>query len=189
MIDVDTDDATYVTIAEAAKLLGVHPNTVRNRIKTGLLTATKVLTLNGEAYAIPRASVTPSQDPLQQTGRVPGGSNPLVSSNDAQNEALVTLTTGSQGSLTTALQELVRPLVEENTRLHEMAQAQAQELGRTQEQRDQARRELADLRAQFAHVQAAPPSSAEPQAQPIVPPPRPRSALGYLMTALARRLG
>ncbi len=186
---MDMDDATYVTIAEAAKLLGVHPNTVRNRIKMGLLTATKVLTLNGEAYAIPRASVTPSQDPLQQAGRVPGGSNPLVSSGDAQSAALVTLTTGSLVTLPTPLQELVRPLVEENTRLHEMARAQAQELGRTQEQRDQACRELAELRAQLARVQAVPPSSPEAQARPIVPLPRPRSALGSLMIALARRLG
>ncbi len=183
------DDVTYVTIAEAAKLLGVHPNTVRNRIKTGLLTATKVVTLNGEAYAIPRASVTPSQDPLQQAGRVPGGSNPLVSFNDGQSDALVTLITGSQVTLSTALQELVRPLVEENMRLHEMARAQAQELGRTQEQRDQAHRELADLRAQLAYVEAVPPSSPPPQDRPILSPPRPRSALGYLMTALAKRLG
>jgi len=204
MIDVDTDDATYVTIAEAAKLLGVHPNTVRNRVKAGLIPATKVLTSKGEAYAIPRKHVAPLQDPLQNLGRLYDPNRDphtlLASFNHAQNDDSDTLTVPTNGplqggsqQLTTLFQHLMRPLIEENARLHEMARDQAQELGRTQEQRDQARRELADLRAQLAHVQAAPPISPAPQAQdqaqPIVPPPRPRSALGSLMTALARRLG
>ncbi len=80
---------------------------------------------------------------------------------------------------------LVAQLAAQTTQLGDLRE----ELGRTQEQRDQARRELADLRAQPAHVEAVPPSSPEPQDRPIVLPLRPRSALGYLITALAKRLG
>jgi hypothetical protein len=36
-----------VTIAEAATLLGCHPNTVRNRVKAGLYRAEKVAVLRG----------------------------------------------------------------------------------------------------------------------------------------------
>jgi len=113
MNTTQTQAPNLVTIAEAAKLLGVHPNTVRNRIKTGLLPAEKMLTPNGDAYMIPRTSIEDAlQSPLQNVGTLPGGSNELLSSNGAQNDSLVTLTTGSQGTLTTLLQQLVAPLIE-----------------------------------------------------------------------------
>ena len=46
-----------VTIAEAAALLGVHRNTVRNRIKAGRYRAHKLVTAQGETYAIERESL------------------------------------------------------------------------------------------------------------------------------------
>jgi excisionase family DNA binding protein len=46
-----------VTIAEAATLLGVHKNTVRNRIKNGTYQAEKVITERGETYLIERKSL------------------------------------------------------------------------------------------------------------------------------------
>jgi predicted transcriptional regulator len=46
-----------VTIREAATLLGVHPNTVRNHIKAGIYPAEKVLTERGETWTIDRNSL------------------------------------------------------------------------------------------------------------------------------------
>ena len=46
-----------LTIAEAATLLGVHKNTVRNRIKDGTYKAEKVITERGETYLIDRKSL------------------------------------------------------------------------------------------------------------------------------------
>lgn len=46
-----------LTIAEAAALLGVHKNTVRNRIKDGTYKAEKVITERGETYLIERKSL------------------------------------------------------------------------------------------------------------------------------------
>jgi hypothetical protein len=46
------------TIAEAATLLGVHPNTVRSRVKAGVYRAEKVLTENGPTWMIDRDSLT-----------------------------------------------------------------------------------------------------------------------------------
>ena len=60
---METDD--WIGIKEAAEILGVHPNTIRHRIKTGVYPTHKVLTPNGEAYMLPRSileeeSTTPS---------------------------------------------------------------------------------------------------------------------------------
>jgi excisionase family DNA binding protein len=49
--------ADRLTIAEAAALLGVHKNTVRNRIKNGLYQAELVHTERGPTYLIERESV------------------------------------------------------------------------------------------------------------------------------------
>src|SRR5215218_2886968 len=51
-----------VTIAEAAALLGVHRNTVRNRIKAGRYKAHKVVTPQGETYVIERDSLGMTPD-------------------------------------------------------------------------------------------------------------------------------
>jgi hypothetical protein len=63
-----------VTIREAATLLGVHPNTVRNRVKAEVYSAQKVVTERGETWMIDRDSLTAhalSTDPQQPVGRVP----------------------------------------------------------------------------------------------------------------------
>ena len=66
-----------LTIRQAAALLGVHHNTVRNRIKAGTYRAEKAVTENGETYLIPRSELsrasntnnvvtpTPTQAPSQ----------------------------------------------------------------------------------------------------------------------------
>ena len=50
-------DKDRLTIAEAAALLGVHKNTVRNRIKDGTYEAEKVITERGQTYMIERKSL------------------------------------------------------------------------------------------------------------------------------------
>ena len=47
----------YVTVGEAAKLLGIHRNTVHNRIKTGRITAHKVVEGEREVYRVERDSL------------------------------------------------------------------------------------------------------------------------------------
>jgi hypothetical protein len=52
---VEAPELDEVTLAEAADLLGVHPNTVRNRIKSGAYTARKVRSAVGpEVYLLGR---------------------------------------------------------------------------------------------------------------------------------------
>jgi hypothetical protein len=63
-----------VTIREAATLLGVHPNTIRNRVKAGMYDAGKVVTERGETWMIARDSLTintPTHAPQQLVSRVP----------------------------------------------------------------------------------------------------------------------
>src|SRR5919202_3597754 len=89
----------WVTIEEAAALLGVHRNTVRNRIKAGRYKAHKVVTPQGETYAIERASLgppppngytppltSPVRDNLAQPSQA---GSPALTDQQAQAEALV----------------------------------------------------------------------------------------------------
>jgi hypothetical protein len=63
-----------VTIAEAAALLGCHPNTVRSRVKAGMYRAEKFHTENGPTWMIERDSLTanaPTTAPQQGVSGVP----------------------------------------------------------------------------------------------------------------------
>jgi hypothetical protein len=59
-----------VTLAEAADLLGVHPNTIRNRIKSGTYNARKIRSAVGpEIYLLDRGQLdlpTPPAPPSMQ---------------------------------------------------------------------------------------------------------------------------
>jgi len=191
-----------MTITEAAKLLGVHPNTIRNRVKAGTMPATKVLTSKAEAYAIPRKHVIPSQPDLQNgLQSCEGNRDPnslLASFNDPQNEAIGTLPMdnnspyqGDSQQLTTLLQQLMAPLIE--TTAH-----QADELRRVEAlYREQiaAKNELiTELRNQCTIAQKnaaafAPAPQISPQPPMIERPPQPRTLGGKLLTSLGRRLG
>ena len=61
-----------VTIAEAAALLGCHPNTVRYRVKAGMYRAEKIDTKRGATWMIERDSLTTgdSQEVLGRDGPV-----------------------------------------------------------------------------------------------------------------------
>jgi DNA-binding PucR family transcriptional regulator len=115
-----------VTIAEAATLLGVHPNTIRNRVKAGIYDAQKVVTENGQTWMITRNSIL--NNPL------PEGSQQAHSQRSPNVEV----------QATHLVQVLLKPFVEDLGRVRE-------ELGA-----ERVRRELAELeRDRLAAEQAA----------------------------------
>jgi excisionase family DNA binding protein len=107
----------YVTVGEAAKLLGVHRNTIHHRIKNGRITAHKVLEGDREVYRIERDSLG--------VGRTSADVRTL----DAQR--------------TTAGEELSRMIA---TRLDEIVRDYTQRLGDLREElgAERARREMAE---------------------------------------------
>jgi hypothetical protein len=110
-----------VTIAQAATLLGVHPNTVRNRVKAGVYDAEKVVTENGQTWMISRNSLL--NNPL------PKGPQQTPSQRKPSAEL----------QATELVQELLRPFVEGLGRVRE-------ELGAERVRREQAEREREELR-------------------------------------------
>jgi excisionase family DNA binding protein len=107
----------YLTVGEAAKLLGVHRNTVHHRIKVGRITAHKVVEGEREVYRIERHSLG--------VGRTSADVRTL----DAQR--------------TTASEELSRMIA---TRLDEIVRDYTHELGDLREElgAERARREMAE---------------------------------------------
>jgi excisionase family DNA binding protein len=124
----------YVTVEEAANLLGVHHNTVHNRIKAGRITAHKVVEGEREIYRIERDSLG--------VGRPRADVHTL----DAQR--------------TTASEELAQLIA---TRLEEIVHGYAHELGDVREQlgaertrRYQAETERDELRRELEEIQPRP---------------------------------
>jgi excisionase family DNA binding protein len=107
----------YVSVGEAAKLLGVHRNTIHNRIKSGRIRAHKVLEADREVYRIERDSL----------GDVRTGAD--VHTLDAQR--------------TTVSEELARMIA---TRWDEIVRDYTHELGGLREElgAERARREMAE---------------------------------------------
>ena len=107
----------YVTVGEAAKLLGIHRNTVHHRIKTGRITAHKVVEGGREIYRVERDSLG--------VGRTSAHVHTL----DAQR--------------TTASEELSRMIA---TRLDEIVRDYTHKLGDLREElgAERARREMAE---------------------------------------------
>ncbi len=116
----DESPMEYVTVGEAAKLLGVHRNTVHNRIKSGRITAHKVVEGEREIYRIERDSLGV------------GRTSALVHTLDAQR--------------TTASEELSRMIA---IRLDEIVRSYTHELGAVREQlgAERAHRAIAEQRA------------------------------------------
>jgi len=107
----------YLTVGEAAKLLGVHRNTVHYRIKTGRIKAHKVVEADHEVYRIEGDSL--------DVGRTSADVRTL----DAQR--------------TTASEELTRMIA---TRLDEIVRDYTHQLGNLREElgAERARREMAE---------------------------------------------
>ena len=115
------EERETLTIRQAATLLGVHPNTVRNRIKAGVYQAEKVVTERGETYIIPRSALT--QD--LTTNTVPSASH-----------------SQSLPDVREAMQAMLEPFVRELGNVRE-------ELGRERERREQAERRVEELERQL----------------------------------------
>jgi excisionase family DNA binding protein len=145
-----------LTISEAATFLGVHKNTVRNRIKDGTYEAEQVVTERGPTYFIKRESIL-------------------------NNLTTTTLTSASQGHSTSAVspqalafvQELLRPFVNELGEVREelgaervrreMAETTLREgMAEERRRREEAERERDDLRRELYGHREAPESPESP---------------------------
>jgi excisionase family DNA binding protein len=137
--------ADRLTIAEAAALLGVHKNTVRNRIKNGLYQAELVHTERGPTYLIERESVL---------------TNLTANTLSSASQELV-----SQQALE-FVQELLRPFVSELGEIREklgaervrreMAESTLREgMAEEQRRREEAERERDDLRRELFALREA----------------------------------
>src|ERR687886_777179 len=119
----------WVTIEEASRLLGVHRNTVRNRVKAGRYKAHKVVTPQGETVMIERESLglVPHSDAVElPTTTVRRKAHNL--SQDAQDPH--TIAVGAQQAQVEALvQSLLAPFIAELGTVKE-------ELGREQAERE-----------------------------------------------------
>jgi excisionase family DNA binding protein len=144
------DRQEALTIRQAAALLGVHPNTIRNRIKAGTYRADKVQTETGETYLIPRSEL--AQDSTANSLVRPTQSQPLPDVREA-------------------LQAMLEPFVRELGEVRE-------ELGRERERREQAERRAEDLERRLRKLQEAPETAAEaPQgSEPRSDAPGPQTA-------------
>ena len=126
-----------VTIAEAAALLGVHRNTVRNRIKAGRYKAYKLVTPQGETYAVERDSLD-----LLPHNAADKASQAQVRYNLANGSKPGGLTGGlQQEQQLVVVQRLLAPFVEDLAKTHA-------ELGRVQERLAVTERERDELRAE-----------------------------------------
>jgi hypothetical protein len=120
-----------VTITEAATLLGVHPNTVRGRVKAGIYDAEKVATEHGLTWMIGRNSLV---------------NNPLPKDSQPTPLHQVNLEATTP---TEMVQELLRPFVEDLGMVRE-------ELGAERVRREQAEQERDELRRQLEALREAP---------------------------------
>jgi hypothetical protein len=117
-----------VTIRQAATLLGVHPNTVRKRVKAGIYPAEKVSTERGETWMLDRNSLT--------TNTPTNASQQLVSGASHVGPQAIEL-----------VQELLRPFVNELGKVR-------QELGHQRTRRQMAEWRIADLEAELVAKEA-----------------------------------
>jgi excisionase family DNA binding protein len=121
----------YVTVGEAAKLLGVHRNTVHHRIKTGRITAHKVVEGEREIYRIELDSLG--------VGRTRADVHTLDAQRPTTGEELAQL-------IATRLEEIVHGYT------HELGDVREQ-LGAERARRYQAETERDELRQQLEEIQ------------------------------------
>jgi len=138
--------AEYLSIAEAATLLGVHRNTVRNRVKAGRYKAHKVVTPQGETYAILRGSLgLPLPSPTNETAQ------PLVTpvrdNADNPSQTSGVIDPQQQAQADAIVQRLLAPFIAELGGVRE-------ELGRVKAERDAQGATIAELRRRAALAEA-----------------------------------
>lgn len=115
------DRQEALTIRQAAALLNVHPNTIRNRIKLEKYRAEKVVTEHGETYLIPRSELSEAST-TNSLATPPPSQAPSQPLSDVRE----------------AMQAMLEPFVRELGDVRE-------ELGRERERREQAERQVEDL--------------------------------------------
>ena len=138
-----------LTIRQVATLLNCHPNTVRNRIKSGAYKAEKVITERGETYMIPRSELSDST-----TNRLPSAS---------QSQSLP--------DVREAMRAMLEPFVRELGDVRE-------ELGRERERREAAERRNEDLERELREAREPLEASESPAPAdtPTEPPAGPQAA-------------
>jgi excisionase family DNA binding protein len=145
-----------LTISEAATFLGVHKNTVRNRIKEGIYEAEKVVTERGPTYLIKRESILNTLT-----------TNTLSSASQEHGTAIVNPQSFA------FVQELLRPFVNELSQVREelgaervrreMAETTLHEgMAEERRRREEAERERDDLRRELYALRETPESSESP---------------------------
>ena len=119
------EHADYLSIAEVADLLGVHRNTVRNRVKAGRYKAHKVVTPQGETYVILRESLgLPLPSLTNEAAQSLSSSVRDNPDNPSQSTALVS--PDQQAQADAIVQRLLAPFIAELGEVRE-------ELGRTKQ--------------------------------------------------------
>ena len=140
-VNKDVRDTNRVTITDAATLLGVHPNTVRGRVKVGIYDAKKVATEHSLTWFIYRNSLV---------------NNPLPRDSQPAPSQKVNL---EHSTPTEVIRDLLRPFVEDLGRVRE-------ELGAERVRREQAERERDELRTRLEALQESPQTPETPTEEP-----------------------
>ena len=120
----------YITVGEAAKLLGVHRNTVHHRIKTGRITAHKVVEGEREIYRIELDSLG--------VGRTRADVHTLDAQRPTTGEELAQL-------IATRLEEIVHGYTHELGDVREQLGAERARRYQAETERDELRRELEEI--------------------------------------------
>lgn len=68
-----TEPAVYLTIRQAARLLGVHPKTLRRYLEEGKLSGVAVTHTDGGHHRFQKRSLLAWQHARRETGDGPGG--------------------------------------------------------------------------------------------------------------------
>lgn len=139
-----SEQSDRLTISEAASLLGVHRNTVRNRIKAGTYKAHKVITPQGETYVIERNSlgIDPQQQPIQSP------TNTVHHNPSQSGTAQMPAISEQQAQVEATFQRLLAPFVRDLSEAH-------QTIGRLELERDQAQQERDELKARLEALETA----------------------------------
>jgi excisionase family DNA binding protein len=147
----------YLTVGEAAKLLGVHRNTIHYRIKNGRIKAHKVVEADNEVYRIERDSLG--------IGRTSADVRTLDAQRTTASEELSRMIAARLDEIvrdyTHQLGDLREELGAERAR-REMAESTLREgMAEEQRRREEAERERDDLRREL-FARRAPRESPEP---------------------------
>ncbi len=159
-----------LTIRQAAALLNVHPNTVRNRIKAGTYQAEKVVTENGETYLIPRSE-------LSQVSTT----NSLVTPSPAQ------LPSQPLPDVREAMRAMLEPFVKELGDVREELGRERERREQLQHERDELRRELDALKEARGSPESPGPTETPPDA-PAAPQKGVQRPQGGPLRGLLRRI-